>query len=364
MSTQYQLRVYDRAGVIQYVITDFLALSYTKEVNAPGVLTFDLNASNRAISYFNLDWQVEVWRRNVDEGIAWYCDFYGFWRGEERIANSDGRSLYRALCVGQSGMLSRAVVAYPTNTTNRSYFSGVPAETIAKTLVQYNLTSSGTTADGRARNVTKTGVTVPASGGTGTSMDLGCAWRNLLDVLRDVATVGGGDFDLVKTAAATWEFTWYASQLGTDRSGSVVFALEYGNITSPKLTRTYLNESTVGIVGGQGTDSERLVVVRQGTNYLADYNDTEAFIDARQLVSQLSLEQYGDAELWERRAFNDLSFDVLQVPQTLYGKHYFLGDLVTARYEDVTATKKVQKVTVAMQADGSERVKVELTDRV
>lgn len=363
MSTQYQIRVYDRTGTIQHIITDFLALSYTKEVNAAGLLSFDLTSGHRASPDFDLDWQVEVWRRNPIQDIDWYCDFYGFWRGEERIANDDGRSVYRALCTGQSGVLARAIVGYAAKTANRSYFTSQPAETLAKLLVQYNLTSSGTTADGRKRTVTRTGVTVPASGGTGTVMDLSCAWRNLLDVLRDVATIGGGDFDLVKTAAATWEFTWYDAQLGTDRSGSVVFALEYGNISTPKLTRTYMSERTAGIVGGQGNDSERKIVVRYGNNYLADYNDTEVFVDARQLDSTLNLQQYGDAELWERRAFNDLTFEVLQVPQTLYGKHYFLGDLVTARYEDVTAIKKVVRVTVAAQVDGYERVKIELTDQ-
>lgn len=363
MATQYQLRVYNRAGTIQHLITDFLSLSYVKEMNAAGLLTFDLLADHRAVADLDLDWQVEVWRRNAEQGIDWYCDYYGFWRGEERSANSDGRAVYRALCQAQLGMLGRAIVGYKANTSSRSLFVGTPAETIAKLLVTYNLTSSGTTADGRVRTVTRTGITVPASGGTGTLMDLGCAWRNLLDVLRDVAAVGGGDFDLVKTAAASWEFTWYDGQLGTDRSASVVFALEYGNVSAPKLTRTYLKERSVGIVGGQGTDSARVIEVRTGTNYAADYNDTEAFIDARQLSTALALRQYGDAELYDRRAFNDLTFDVLQVPQTLYGKHYFLGDLVTARYEDVTAVKKVERVTVAMTPDGSERIRVELKDQ-
>lgn len=363
MATQYQLRIYNRAGIIQYIVTDFLSLSYVKEINGAGLLTFDLPAAHRAVADLDLDWQVEVWRRNAEQGVDWYCDYYGFWRGEERIANSDGRSVYRALCQAQIGILGRAIVGYKTNTSSRSLFVGTAAETIAKQLVQYNLTSSGTTADGRVRTVTKTGVTVAASGGTGTSMDLGCAWRNLLDVLRDVAAVGGGDFDLVKTAAASWEFNWYAGQLGTDRSASVVFALEYGNISAPKLTRSYLKERSVGIVGGQGTDSARVIEVRTGTNYAADYNDTETFIDARQLSTILGLQQYGDAELYDRRAFNDLTFEVLQVPQTLYGKHYFLGDLVTARYESVTAIKKVKKITVAMALEGNERIRVDLKDQ-
>ena len=52
---------------------------------------------------------------------------------------------------------------------------------------------------------------------------------------------------------------------------------------------------------------------------------------------------------------------MLQVPQTLYGQHYTLGDLVTAAYQGVVATKQVRRVSVSM-ADGVEQVAVELVD--
>lgn len=362
MTTQYQLRIYSRAGVLQHVVTDMLQLSYAREVNAAGILAVALPPQHRAIADLRLDSQVEVWRANADHGIDWYCDFWGVWRGEIRQANDDGTAIYQMQCPGILSMLGRSLVAYRANTTDRSTFGLTRAETLAKRLVTYNATSAGTTADGRVRNVTLSGVQVEPDAGRGNDIELSCAWRNLLEVLADVAAIGGGDFDLVRTTPTTCEFRWYPLARGTDRRGEVVFALEYGNIASPRLARSYLQERTVAIVAGQGQEDARTVVVRTGANYAAGYNDTETLVDARNLMTVAALQGAGDAALVEQRARNELSFAVLQVPQTLYGRDYFLGDLVTARYETVLATKKIRRVTVAVQADGSEDITCDLVD--
>lgn len=360
MTTQYQLRIYNRSGTLQHIVTDMRNLSYVREVNSPGLLMFELSANHRATASFELDGQVEVWRSNLERGIDWYCDFYAFWRGEERETDSNGVSIYRAVCPGQMDLLNRPVVAYAANTTNRTLFTTQKAETIVKNLVKYNATSSGTTGDGRKRDVTLTGITVETDGARGNTLDVACAWRDLLKVLQEVSATGGGDFDLVKTAAASWEFTWYPDQFGTDRSTSVVMALEYGNIANPKLVRSYMNDKTTAIVGGTGQDDARTIVVRTGTNYIAGYSDQEFFVDARNTLTTAGLENTGDVALYNQKAKDELTFDVLQVPQTLYGRDYFLGDLITARYETVTAVKKIQRVSIAMQADGTEQIQVEL----
>ena len=89
------------------------------------------------------------------------------------------------------------------------------SEYVAKELVKYNLTSSGTTGDARARTVTITGVSIQADAGTGNTISFKCAWRNLLASIQEVAQIGGGDFDLIKTGTQAWEFRWYNGQRGT-----------------------------------------------------------------------------------------------------------------------------------------------------
>lgn len=362
MSATYQLRTYTRAGVLTNIITDYLQLAYVREVNGPGMCQFTLNADHTAIDDFTLDAQVEVWRADTANGIAWYCDFYGFWRGEQRRADSDGVSTYTAFCVGQMHLLARAIIAYPAHTNNRSSFNNSAAETTAKLLTKYNATASGTTGDGRKRTVTLFGISNQADGATGKPFDYNCTWRNLLSSLQEVAQIGGGDFDLIKTGAQTWEFRWYNGQRGTDKSASITFALQYGNMANPQLTRNSLDEKTVAIVGGQGEEASRTVVVRTGANYDATYNATETFVQAIEYTATDGLNSAGDRELEASRRRDALTFDVLQIPSTRYGLHYVLGDLVTGYYQGITATKKIQRVNVSLDTNGEESIRVELTD--
>lgn len=362
MTTQYQLRLYNSSGQIQHVVTDMLSLAYTREVNAPGLLQFELAPEHAAVASLGLDSQVEVWRTNPAAGIGWSTDFAGLWRGAQVVADSDGRRRYRAFCPGQMELLARSIVAYAAETANRSTFTNKPAETIAKTLVKYNATSFGHVSDGRKRNVTLAGIVLEGDAGRGNVLDIGCAWRKLLDVLQEIAKNGDGDFDLVKSSATQWEFKWYPGQLGADRSGSVTFALHNGNVANPVLRRDYTAERTVAIVGGQGQESERSIVVRQGANYDAAHNATEMFVDARQLETVAALQAAGDAALWDVQTRDEMAFEVLQMPQTLYGRDYVLGDLVTGVVENVAAVKQVRRVTVSLGADGAEKIAVELSN--
>lgn len=363
MATLYQLRIYNRSGVLRAVLTDFVYLSYVKEVNAAGLLEFQLRADHPAILELELDGQVEVWRANPALGLDWYTDFIGLFRYERRSADSDGRTSYVARCPGVLSLLGRAIVAYSSETANRSEFTSDPAETVVKTLVTRNATSSGTTGDGRARNVDLTQVTVEADGARGNVIDFACAWQDLLSSCQRVADIGDGDFDLVRTASPTqFQFKWFPGQLGTDRSATVVFSLAYGNMANPVLTRDWMKETTVAIVGGQGVSADRSVQVRTGSTYIAGYRSVEAFYDARRYTTTAGLQDTGDQELYAAQTRDELAFDVLQIPQTLYGLHYGLGDLVTGSYQGVSATKKIRKVSVSLSPDGSETINVEMTN--
>lgn len=365
MAVEYALRIYNPAGSLQALISDFRGLSYRKEINAPGLLSFDLASDHRAIAYFEADAQVEVWRRDEANSISWYCDFYGFWRDAERSANDSGISNYRAICVGQMDLLDRAIVAYSTDVSNRSTFASAKAETIMKTLVTRNATSAGTTADGRVRNVDGWGsyMSVAADSTAGNTLTYSCAYKNLLDALQELSLLGNLDFNLVKTGVRAWEFRTY-SLLGTDRSASVVFALNYGNMRNPVLRLNKLPERTVAVVGGQGGGISRTMAVRTGVNYSGTVNSREVFVNASEYSGTAGLYSAGDLRMFELQAFAGLEWDVIQVPSTLYGLHYFLGDLVTGYYQGVTATKQIEAVTVTVEPGTTqiETIKMETAD--
>lgn len=360
MTTEYQIRVKDVAGATQAIVTDFLSLAYVKRVNEPGLGSFVLHGDHAAIDELVDKGQVEFWRRNQAQGVDWYCDFYGLYREPDRSGGRPGR--FVGYCPGQMDMLRWRTVAWKAGTADRSAFTSDPAETIMKTLVAYNAGSSATTGNGRIRTGTITGIATESDGGGGNSTDWYCAFDNLLGTLQDLALIAGGDFDLVKTGAQAWEFRWYATRLGTDRSASVIFSLEYDNMANPQYRTRRMAERTVAIVGGQGEGSLRQVGVRTGPNYAAS-NDIEMFTDARNVSSTAGLQAKGDAELEKARAYDEFRFDVLQTAVSLYGKHYFLGDLVTAvnPFTGASLEKKIVGVAVTVQ-DGAESIQVETAD--
>ncbi len=358
MAVDYAIVIKSRTGTVRRVLTGdaggFRWLSYRKQTNAPGLLVFDLDGDHAAISDLEQDGQVEVWRSDPANDIDWYADFYALFVDEERFANDDGLTTYRAICPGQMDFLARAVVAWPANTSNRSSFSAVKASTIMTNLVRYNATSDATTGNGRIRTTDLANITYETDDDDGNVLTFACAHQNLLEALQDVARIGNRDFWLDKTGAQAWTFRT-DNYLGDDRSATVTFALNYGNMGNPILRRNRLDERTVVIVGGQGTEDDRTFVVRTGTHYNATYNSKELFYPATQYSGTAGLQAAGDIRLYELEARDDLQWDVIQTPSSLYGVHYFVGDLVTGYYQGVTATKQIVSAAVTF-APGDERV--------
>lgn len=357
MAVEYAIVIKTRAGVPTHILTGdengFRQFAYRKEVNGVGLLTFDLDAEHVAIDDLEQDGQIEVWRRDAANGVAWYADFYALFVDEERRANDDGNSTFRAICPGQMDFLARAVVAWPANVANRSIFSSVKASTIMTNLVRYNATSDATTGNGRIRTTDLANITYETDDNDGNVMTFACAQQPLLEALQDVARIGNRDFWLERTGVQAWTFRT-DNYLGDDRSTTVTFALNFGNMGNPVLRRNRLNEATVAIVGGQGEEASRSFVVRTGTNYSATNRSIETFHPATQYTTTDGLNAAGDIRLDELRARDDLQWDVIQTPGSLYGVHYFLGDLATGYYQGVTATKQIVVVTVTF-APGNER---------
>ncbi len=356
MSTDYRIDILTAAGVKRAEVTDFLDLAYTRRVNAPGLLNFTLSGEHAAIAELEDKSQIIVYRRNTAMGLSWTADFWGLYRAQQR-SYSD-RDLFRARCPGILTMLGWRQVAWYAGTANRSTFSAVAAETIVKTLVSYNAANSAIVANGRLREGAITGLSVQLDGGAGNTLSLSCAYRNLLTALQEIAPIAGGDFDLVKTGAATWEFRWYIGQLGTDRTATVVFALGYGNMAEPVYEYDRINECTVAIVGGQGEGGGRAIVARTGPDYAA-VNDIEMFVDGRNSSVVAALNADGDAALDASRAREQFKFKILQTPACFYGVHYQLGDLVTARWRDIVAIQKIVAVSIEVTPQG-ERIDVEI----
>lgn len=361
MTTQYIVRIRNRAGVRQYDVTDFLALDYSKYVNDVGLLNVDLSGSHQAIAALEKDGQVEVWRYDDDEDMAPYCDFYGLYRGRNRTTPRENKNgIFTMKCVSQLHFLKRALIAFYAGTNLRNDFTADPAETVMKLMVRYNATSDATTGNSRLRTVGTwaTHITYAADTAAGSNITKAFAHRNLLEALQEVAVLGGLDFDLVKTAAQAWEFRTY-TLLGTDRTATVKFSLEWDNLGNPALVGNDIDEATVAIVGGEGVAGARDFDVFTGPNYVAGYNDIETFVNAAQ-QGATSLEAAGNARLNELRARDDFRFEVLQLGAYRYGRDYCvagaMGDKVSVTYYEAQQDKKIRGAHVMVSnSPGSQK---------
>ena len=366
MAPIYHLRLKDQTGAVSAILTHWLSLTYTKRVNSVGSYTLMLDGDDSRVSLFALDAQIEVWRADPAQSIAWYADSEFLHRSTTRERLVSGEHRFTSAGRGYNDLLGRRIIAAAAGSAGAEK-AGV-AETVAK---EYVDEQAGPGAGVRALY----GFTVQADAAQGNSITFKRARRNLLEVLQEIALVGGGDFAVVGTGAAAFAFRWYDGQLGTDRtvgnSGgnpSVIFAVEFGNMGQPRYALSRLDEVNAVYVGGQGEGATRTVNERTDAAAIAasPWNRREAFRDARNESAAAGLNARGDEELESAQAKESFSFEVLQVPSCLYGKHYFLGDLVTGRFGTVQVDKKVLQVTVNVAAQGQggqiENISVELAD--
>lgn len=348
----------------------FLKLSCRRQVNAPGLLQFDVPADFPGLWSLADKTQAILFRRDAARSIDWTREFVGLVR-DASYQSQRGEKRVTLSCPGLLSILSWYHVLWPAGTASRTTFTGAKAETIMKTLTTYNaVAASATAAAGRDRNAADYGVSVAADAAGGSTLD----WtanrsHTLLEELQALALVGGGDFDLAYASATSRELRFYAGQLGSDKSALITFAENLGNMDNVRFARARSSERTVALVAGGGQGSVRTTTTRTGTNYGAT-NDIETFVDARDLNPDTAAARQarGDARLDELESRDTFSFDVVQTQGTYYGPSgtgsYALGDLVTAvRPDGVAVTQQVYGVTLGYAPGALEDIKIEVRTR-
>lgn len=352
----YRIDVYDTSGNRQAVLTDFINLAYARTVNTPGIISITLSGNHSILTSIEDKWVFEVWRKTDKTG--WSREIVGLFRNLKwEYADNPTATIQ---CYDILSMLGWRIVAYKANTTNRSKFISKKAETIANTLVKYNATASGTTADGRIRLGTISGMSVEADGASGNTLDWFCAYDNLLETLQDLAIVGGGDFDVVKTGANAYQFRWYENQLGTDKSSNLIFAMNYGNMANPTYSIERSHAVSVAIVGGQGEEADREVYAYTSSDYNLTLNNIETFHSATNVDTTSGLKTRGYQELAKKAPKAKFGFSVLQTPGCQYGEDYVLGDLVSVinPFTSDKYTMKIVTIQISLSEDGSEKINI------
>lgn len=379
MSARYKIHLKDQSGDLVAIFDDYTSLTIGHRINSIDTCTFSIDDDDSRIDLFELDGQVEVYRSYPEFDVDWYLEFEGFHRTKTRQTFTDGNRYFTSGSRGYNDLLRRRIVAYYAGTdyANKSDIG----ETAMKEYVEENCAASATSPP-RIANGVITGFTVEADNLNGDPWAGSKAYINILDVCQDIANNSGIDFKVRGNGAAQFVFRVYDGQLGDDRSvtgldsatglngagnAPVIFTLGRGNMGGPVYSLKRMNERNYCYVLGQGQQSDRDVVEREDSDATDDspWNKVEFTRDARNYSTIASYQNAGDAALVENQAEETFSFEPLQVESTLYGRDYFFGDLITARYADVERNKKIVGMDIMVnntQTQNPENISLTLGD--
>jgi len=354
MAAFWEVWLKNQAGDLVAVFDSPPGIDLGVRVNESGAFGLQLRGDDPRVDLFELDGQVEFYRADAEKGVARTLVFEGHHMNSDDGLDKDGVPFYISTGLGYNALLSRRIIDQPAGTVEAER-SGL-AEVVAKSYVYIECSALALT-----REIP--GLSVDPIDNVGNYVRMARAKRNVLTVVQECAAIGGGDFAVVGTGPATYEFRWYDGQLGIDRSTTVIFATEWGNMGAPRLRHRCSNDVNAVLVGGHGDGVARTTVWREDPARIADspINRRESFIDQRQESDATGLDTAGDLALEEGRAPYQLSFEVLQVPSCLYGLHYFLGDLVTVKFKTYTAVQEVVGLDFVVDGNG-EKIKVILGD--
>lgn len=337
---------------------------YYKSVYGCGFLEFSLLGALPWLADFGENGQVEVWRQIGSE--PWALEFVSLSVNDYERSWPDGVQHYHYRGPDVKDILARATVNWYAGYTDRSAFAGEAAETIGKTLVQYNVTSDATLANGRLVTFASPfTVEIDTDLGRGNALDWFCFEENLLETLGKLARVGGGDFDLVRDPDAAgdylrYRFYYYPGQLGTDRSATVTFSLALGNLSNPVVRNAALGAPSVLTVGGPDEGAARQFTTATAANY-ATTRHREGFLNASDVETAAGRAARGNAELEAARVKETFEWEAIQTAGSRYGEHYGLGDLVTVIRPDTgtASTHKITGVSVSVNQNGAENIVID-----
>jgi len=368
MSARYKIHLKDQSGSLVAIIDDYTNLSVSHRINSISSYNFQIDGNDDRIELIELDGQIEIYRSDAYNGIDWYLEFEGFHRSFTKQTFENGRKTYTSFGRGYNDLLNRRYIGYYSGTDQASK-SGV-GETIMKEFVDENAGPSATTPP-RITDGVMLGLSIEADAARGDNWTGSKSWINLLTTCQEISNVSGIDFNIVGTGAQTFSFMVYGEQLGSDRSVAgldpntglngageypVVFSLNKGNMKLPSYSLKRSAEGNACLVLGEGiaTDRETREVKDAAAILDSPWNRMEFSKDARNYSTDSGYQSVGEDAIEERQKKEAFNFNVMQVPSTLYGKHYFFGDKVTGQYDDVERNKKIIAIDIIVNNQGSD----------
>ena len=366
--------VYATDGTPVSAVSGWQRLSITRRVNAPDRITVVLDGRHPAIPYLKTDTIVHFHRENASLGIPLYKEAEGFCRGGRHTWDRQGQYQYQGLFLGLEDMLDRRLLL---GGDDQDYaLAGHAAESVMKRVVSVQCGLSG------SRNlITKPvqNLTVATDLGRGNIYSGYDQGQKLLSYLQELSESQGMAFRVATGTDVNYDVNYFIFQAwpnpyGSDRSATgvvngrnssgfapVVFSEERGNLTTLDYNHSRDGEGNVAV------DVESGAVVSSPASTDSPWNDREFWFTPN---PGESVDTAAIRELSRAAAREETDISIIQTPHCAYGKHYFLGDVVSVYITGQGVRKSLIKVVTEVtldvdrrQGQVDEQVSVTLADR-
>lgn len=354
------LRHYNTAGDLIAIYDNWRSLDFTRKLNDVGESTISID--DKYNTNFALDSLLEVYYSPIPG--TWNYEETFFHRTGQRELTDRDTPIFTSYGRSLNDLLRRRVIAWYA--TRPQTLKSDPAETVIKEFVNENA-GPGAIYDGTAAGRRMPGVfphlIIETDSGLGPTWKGQRSYKNLLEVIQEIADSTSVDFSIVRTSSNNLEFRCYYPQYGTDRRSTVTFSTSFGNMVTPSYTLSRTEECTQVLVLGGDQETSRKNLYRQSTAINdSPWNTIEDTVSNNQEdgsgPSILRMQQTGDDKLEQTKAQESFTFQVQQTYGLKYGRDYFLGDLVTARFNDIVRDVKIIGTHMNV-AEGKETVEVE-----
>lgn len=374
---RYKAILKDQAGTKVAEFDNWRKLEYSKRVGDIGDYVLELDANDPRVPLFELDGQLEVYRKDFANNLDWYIDFEGLHRAPVRRVSERGEFVFNSVGVGYNDLLARRVIGYKSGTVRA--VKNAPADTVMIEYVEENCGPSATIANGRLYEGAIAGFFTQASDGNGATWSGDRSFELVLDVLKEISKFSSIDFDVVGAGDAIYAFRTYADQLGLDRTtlgldtttglnaagnAPVVFSVEGATIKDMMYSDDHLSEVNVVFVLGKGDGSTRTVIVRDNVAAITSslINQREVARSASKNEFEYQLITFGDETLEAMKAVESIAFNPLQQSSTVYGRDFGIGDKITVRNEGVDYHKRIVALRNTIEAGVNENIALEFSD--
>ena len=353
-----------RIFLAEEMVKDF---RYAKAANKVGAFSLILPRERVQDEWIKLDGTVEIWRGVP--GQQRRLEFVGLMRKFIYHDDREGNTNLKIIGPEVSDLLNRRIVAYAAGSSQAAKTDN--ADDLIKAIVRENLGASAPA----GRNMGANRFYVTGDHGLAPSVSKKFAWRNMLDVIREICEISRQkgtelyftvDPYLTNDNLLKYSFLTHVDQIGADRTIgtrlAALFGRDLGNLASPWLEYDYMNEITFVYAAGQGEGDDREVeevedTTRSGASI---WNRREIMTDGRHLSDSTGLTDRGQGALEKGRPLIRFSGLLLDTPQTRYGIDWNYGDKVTAWYKGDQFDGMVKALQITVDQYGKETLEARL----